>query len=102
MLLSDETAPSVRPWMLAWAAPDGWPTTLAVMRLARLFSLLAAILTAFTLLAPSALAEPPFRLPDQVTDNAGALNIGVRVLRRFLIVTDLGQRKVWLAPRPHA
>jgi hypothetical protein len=44
------------------------------MRLARLLSLLAAILTAFTLLAPAALAEPPFRLPDQVTDNAGALN----------------------------
>ena len=44
------------------------------MRLARLLSLFAAILTAFTLLAPSALAEPPFRLPDQVTDNAGALN----------------------------
>ncbi len=44
------------------------------MRVARLFSLLAAILTAFTLLAPSAVAEPPFRLPDQVTDNAGALN----------------------------
>ena len=41
------------------------------MRLARLFSLLAAILTAFTLLAP-ATAEP-FRLPT-VTDNAGALN----------------------------
>lgn len=32
--------------------------------------------------------------------NAGALNIGVSVLRRFLITTDLGQRKVWLAPRP--
>ena len=60
--------------MLAWAAPDAWPTTLAVMRLARLLSLLAAILAAFTLLAPSAVAEPPFRLPDQVTDNAGALN----------------------------
>jgi len=44
------------------------------MRLARLFSLLAAILTAFTLMAPSAVAEPPFRLPDQVTDNAGVLN----------------------------
>jgi len=44
------------------------------MRLARLLSLLAAILTAFTLLAPAAVAEPPFRLPDQVTDNAGALN----------------------------
>ena len=44
------------------------------MRLARLLSLFAVILTAFTLLAPSATAEPPFRLPDQVTDNAGALN----------------------------
>ena len=44
------------------------------MRLARLLSLLAAIFTAATLLAPSALAEPPFRLPDYVTDNAGALD----------------------------
>ncbi len=44
------------------------------MRLARLLSLLAFVLTAFTLLAPSAVAEPPFRLPDQVTDNAGVLS----------------------------
>ncbi len=44
------------------------------MRPARLFSLLAAIFAALTLLAPSAVAEPPFRLPDYVTDNAGALN----------------------------
>ena len=44
------------------------------MRLARLFSLLAAILTAATLVAPAATAEPPFRLPDYVTDNAGALS----------------------------
>ena len=44
------------------------------MRLARLLSLFAAIFTAATLLAPSALAEPPFRLPDYDTDNAGALN----------------------------
>ena len=44
------------------------------MRLARLFSLLAAIFAAVTLLAPSAGAEPPFRLPDYVTDNAGALS----------------------------
>lgn len=44
------------------------------MRSARLLSLLAFVLTAFTLLAPSAVAEPPFRLPDQVTDNAGVLN----------------------------
>lgn len=44
------------------------------MRLARLFSLLAAIFAAVTLLAPSAGAEPPFRLPDYVTDNSGVLN----------------------------
>ncbi|MCW1960266.1 MAG: TPM domain-containing protein, partial [Mycobacterium sp.] len=44
------------------------------MRLARLLSLLAAIFAALTLVAPTAVAEPPFRLPDQVTDNAGALN----------------------------
>lgn len=44
------------------------------MRLARLLSLLAAILTAATLVAPAATAEPPFRLPDYVTDNAGALS----------------------------
>ncbi len=43
------------------------------MRLARLLSLLAAIVTAATLMAPAAGAEPPFRLPDYVTDNAGAL-----------------------------
>lgn len=44
------------------------------MRLARLLSVLLAILAAATLLAPSAAAEPPFRLPDYVTDNAGVLN----------------------------
>lgn len=44
------------------------------MRPARLLSLLAAILTAATLVAPAAAAEPPFRLPDYVTDNAGVLN----------------------------
>ncbi len=44
------------------------------MRLARLFSLIAVILTAAALVAPSAAAEPPFRLPDYVTDNAGVLS----------------------------
>lgn len=44
------------------------------MRLARLLSLLVAIFAALTVLAPAAVAEPPFRLPDYVTDNAGALN----------------------------
>jgi len=49
------------------------------MRLHRLFSLLATILLALslaaaTMLAPSVAAEPPFRLPDTVTDNAGVLD----------------------------
>ncbi|MCX6484595.1 MAG: hypothetical protein NT146_15310, partial [Mycobacterium sp.] len=44
------------------------------MRMHRLLSLLATILLAVTLLAPSAAAEPPFRLPDYVTDNAGVLS----------------------------
>ena len=49
------------------------------MRLHRLLSLLATILlatslAAATLLAPSVAAEPPFRLPDTVTDNAGVLD----------------------------
>ena len=44
------------------------------MRLARLLSLLLAMLAAGVLLAPSTTAEPPFRLTDYVTDNAGVLN----------------------------
>ena len=44
------------------------------MRLARLLSLLVTFLAAGALLAPSVSAEPPFRLPDYVTDNAGVLS----------------------------
>jgi hypothetical protein len=33
------------------------------------------------------------------TENAGELNIGVRLLRKFTIVTDFEQRTVWLQPR---
>ncbi|WP_422746310.1 TPM domain-containing protein [Mycobacterium sp. WMMD1722] len=44
------------------------------MRFARLFGLLAAILTAVTLVAPGAAAEPPLRLPTYITDHAGALS----------------------------
>ena len=44
------------------------------MRPARLLSLLVAIPTAAVLVAPSAAAEPSFRLPDYVTDNAGVLS----------------------------
>ena len=44
------------------------------MRLHRLFGLRAAIAMTATLTAPAALAEPPFRLPDTITDNAGVLS----------------------------
>lgn len=33
------------------------------------------------------------------TENAGELNIGVRLLRNFRIVTDFEQRTIWLQPR---
>ncbi|MDH6245819.1 TPM domain-containing protein [Mycobacterium sp. OTB74] len=42
------------------------------MRIVRLLLLLMSVLTAATLLAPSAVADPPMRLHDYVTDNADA------------------------------
>lgn len=48
------------------------------MRLARLLNLVLALLTAGLLLAPVAAAEPPFRVPDYVTDRAGVLSEGQR------------------------
>ncbi|KUI21344.1 hypothetical protein AU192_13125 [Mycobacterium lehmannii] len=44
------------------------------MRLVRLLTLLLAMLAAGALIAPTAAAEPPFRLPGYVTDNAGVLD----------------------------
>ncbi|MBV9088883.1 MAG: TPM domain-containing protein [Mycobacteriaceae bacterium] len=44
------------------------------MRIVRLLGLLAAVLTAGFLVAPAAAAQPPFRLPGYVTDQAGALS----------------------------
>jgi TPM domain len=44
------------------------------MRITRLFTLLLVVLTAGLLAAPAAIAEPPFRVPAQITDNAGALS----------------------------
>lgn len=32
-------------------------------------------------------------------DNAGDLNLGVRILRRFVVVTDFAQHRIWLEPR---
>jgi uncharacterized membrane protein YgcG len=52
---------------------------LTTMRIARLLSLLLAVLTVGVLLAPTAAGQPPFRLPDYVTDNANVLSQGQRV-----------------------
>ncbi|OBF96202.1 hypothetical protein A5790_05800 [Mycobacterium sp. 852002-51152_SCH6134967] len=48
------------------------------MRLVRLLTLVLAMLTAGALIAPTAAAEPPFRLPGYVTDNAGVLDGAAR------------------------
>lgn len=44
------------------------------MRTARLLGVVLAILTTGLLVTPSAAAQPPFRLPGYVTDNAGVLS----------------------------
>ena len=41
--------------------------------------MLLAVVTTGLLVAPAAVAEPPFRVPDYVTDNAGVLSTGQRV-----------------------
>ncbi|BBY15242.1 TPM domain-containing protein [Mycolicibacterium litorale] len=48
------------------------------MRITRLLALLATVLTAGVLLAPVTAAEPPFRLPGYVTDQAGVLSAAQR------------------------
>jgi predicted nucleic acid-binding Zn-ribbon protein len=48
------------------------------MRSCRLVSLILAVVTAGLLLAPTAAAQPPFRLTGYVTDNAGALTGSTR------------------------
>lgn len=49
------------------------------MRFARLLPVLLALLASALLTAPGAAAQPPFRVPGYVTDNAGALSQGQRV-----------------------
>ncbi|VEG40166.1 beta-propeller domain-containing protein, methanol dehydrogenase [Mycolicibacterium flavescens] len=48
------------------------------MRLVRLLTLVLAMLAGSALTAPTAAAEPPFRLPGYVTDNAGVLDGAAR------------------------
>src|SRR5262252_1239775 len=49
------------------------------MRNARLLSLVLAVLTVGLLVTPTAAAQPPFRVPDYVTDKAGVLSQGQRI-----------------------
>lgn len=44
------------------------------MRMTRLLSVVLAVLTAGLLLAPTAAAQPPFRLASYVVDEANALS----------------------------
>jgi hypothetical protein len=44
------------------------------MRIARSLAVFLATVAAALLLAPATAAQPPFRLPDYITDNAGALS----------------------------
>lgn len=55
------------------------------MRLARLFSLVLATLAASVLLAPAVSADPPFRVPDYITDRAGVLSESERLEVRAAI-----------------
>ena len=48
------------------------------MRTGRLFGVILTMLITGLLLAPTAGAQPPFRLPGYVTDDAGALSVSGR------------------------
>ncbi|MUL83679.1 MULTISPECIES: TPM domain-containing protein [unclassified Mycolicibacterium] len=68
------------------------------MRIARLLSMLLAILMAGLLVAPSAAAESPLRLATQLTDNAGALSAAQRgnVQRAIDKLYDDRHIKLWV------
>ncbi len=69
---------SARPITAVIAAVRARGTRLADMRVARLLSMLLAVLTTGLLCAPGVAAEPPFRIPDYVTDESGVLTPGQR------------------------
>lgn len=67
------------------------------MRIARLLTLVLAALAAVgALVAPSAVADPPFRVPDYLTDNAGALSQGQRVQVENAVDQLYNERRVRL------
>lgn len=69
---------SARPITAVIAAVRARGTRLADMRVARLLSMLLAVLTTGLLCAPGIAAEPPFRIPDYVSDESGVLTPGQR------------------------
>ncbi|MGD9622516.1 MAG: TPM domain-containing protein [Mycolicibacterium sp.] len=68
------------------------------MRVARLLSLLLAVLTVGLLCAPAVTAEPPFRIPDYVTDRSGALSPTQRaeVDDALLALYDKERIRLWV------
>lgn len=68
------------------------------MRIARLLPMLLAILMTGLLVAPGAAAEPPLRLPTQLTDNAGVLSATQRgnVQRAIDKLYDERHIKLWV------
>lgn len=68
------------------------------MRVPRLLSLLLAVLTAGLLCAPSAVADPPFRIPDYVTDQAAVLTSTERVdvENALLALYDKDRIRLWV------
>lgn len=66
------------------------------MRIARLLSMLLAVLIAGLLVAPAATATPPFRLPGYVVDEAGALTGAQSTQVTQAIDTLYGDRQVRL------
>ena len=68
------------------------------MRIARLVSLVIAVLAAGLLVAPSSSAEPPLRLPDYVTDSAGVLDSASRseVVSAINSLYSSRQTRLWV------
>jgi hypothetical protein len=66
------------------------------MRIARLLSVVLAVLTAGLVLAPCTAAEPPFRVPDYVTDRAGVLSTDQRAQVESAVDNLYNERRVRL------
>jgi hypothetical protein len=66
------------------------------MRIARLLSVVLAVIAAALVLSPVTAAEPPFRVPDYVTDNAGVLSQAQRTQVEDAVNELYNERRVRL------